>query len=253
MVKNFALIVLTSLFFLIGCSTPRPEGQTEAEILFREAEELVSRKRYMLASEKLNQIRSQHPYSFYATHAELMQANILFDQGNYTESAAAYILFRDFHPRHEQTPFVVWRIAESFYNQLPKTYDRDLSAGAEALKYYREILRLFENSEYASQAVTKIETIEQMQSNRERYIADFYFRTKVYSSARERYLFIVETYREPRLRNHAILRVLESSYRMKERESCLNYSTIYKGLIDSRYESQFRDLSRRCSRLKQES
>lgn len=249
----FLVLALAGLQLFQSCSTPRPEGQTEAEVLFREAEEMVSRRRYLMATEKLNQIRSQHPYSFYATHAELLQANILFEQSNFTEAAAAYILFRDFHPRHEQSAFVVWRIAESFYNQLPPTYDRDLTAGDEALSYYREILRRFESSEYAPQASERINEIEKMKMNRERYVADFYFRTKVFESARTRYLYILESYHDPSLRNHSIIRVLESSLRLKERDECLKYIGRYRGVIDSSYEGRINDYERRCGRLSQES
>ena len=127
--------ILSSLllvFVLASCSTVRPKGKTEAEVLFLEAKFLIEDGRYLMATEKLNSIRSQFPYSYYATHAELLQADILFEQDNYVEAAAAYILFKDFHPRHKKMAYVVWRIAESFNNQRPPTYDRDLSPLYEA-------------------------------------------------------------------------------------------------------------------------
>lgn len=104
-------------------------GSTKAEILFKEAKDLISKSRYIQATEKLNSIRSQYPYSYYATHAELLQADILFSQENYAEAASAYILFRDFHPKYNELGYVIFRISESFYRQLPTTFDRDLSAG----------------------------------------------------------------------------------------------------------------------------
>jgi outer membrane protein assembly factor BamD len=84
---KYLLLVLSLL--VISCATKRPQGQTEAEVLFKEAKELIGKSRYIQATEKLNAIRSQYPYSFYATHAELLQADILFAQENYAESAAA--------------------------------------------------------------------------------------------------------------------------------------------------------------------
>jgi outer membrane protein assembly factor BamD len=218
MIKSLVVLLISLVFY--SCSTPRPEGQTEAEVLFREAEELVSRKRFIMASEKLSTIRSQHPYSIYATRAELLQANILYDQSNFSEAAAAYILFRDFHPRHEQAAFVIWRIGESFYNQLPSTYDRDLTAGDEALRYYRELIRQFSGSEFASTAMDRIETIEKMNVDREKYVADFYFRTKVYDAARLRYLGMIESLSDEFYVSHAKLRALESSLRQNERSTC---------------------------------
>lgn len=251
MKKLIEVLALLPLIFVLSCSTPRPEGQTEAEVLYKEAEELVRRKRFIMASEKLNQIRSQHPYSFYATHAELLQADILFDQSNYTEAAAAYILFRDFHPRHERAAFVVWRIAESFYNQLPPTFDRDLTAGDEALKYYRELIRQHSSSEYIEQAEQRIHRIERMKINREQYVADFYFKTKVYDSARSRYLDIIGTINDQKLINHSMVRVLESSLRLKEKAACENYYQRFLPVADEKLQSTLKSVYNKCTKLKE--
>lgn len=181
------LVCILLSIFVISCATKRPEGSTEAEVLFREAQDLISKKRYILATERLNTIRSQFPYSYYATHAELLQADVLFSQENYPESAAAYILFRDFHPKYENMGYVIFRIAESFYNQLPSTFDRDLSAGAEAIKYYQELLDSYSNSDYVKGAEERISKVTDMMLKKEVYIADFYFKTKDYSAALSRY------------------------------------------------------------------
>ena len=150
------ITILSLIILLSSCATERPTGKTEAEILFKEAKELVDDGHYLMASEKLNTIRSQYPYSFFATGAELLQADILFDQESYVESAAAYILFRDFHPRYKKIDYVVGRIAESYFRQLPSLHDRDLSATSDAIKYYEELLFKYPNSEYAKNGQERI-------------------------------------------------------------------------------------------------
>lgn len=186
-------LVLSFSLIVISCATKRPTGSTEAEILFKEAKELMAKSRYIQATEKLNSIRSQYPYSYYATHAELMQADILFAQENYAEAASAYILFRDFHPKYNELGYVIFRISESFYRQLPATFDRDLSAGVEAIKYYNELIQNYPNTEYVKDAQTRINQIEDMLEKKEIYIADFYFRTKDYEAAKARYEDILKT------------------------------------------------------------
>lgn len=180
------LLLILSVTF-ISCATKRPEGATEAEVLFKEAQSLIKNNRYIQATEKLNTIRSQFPYSFYATHAELLQADVLFSQQSYPESAAAYILFRDFHPKHAEMGYVIFRISESFYRQLPETFDRDLSAGNEAIKYYEELIANYSHTEYAKDAQVRINEIKGMLVKKEVYIADFYFKTKDFSAALARY------------------------------------------------------------------
>ncbi|MGZ3788442.1 MAG: outer membrane protein assembly factor BamD [Bacteriovorax sp.] len=205
------LLVLFLSLLAISCATKRPSGSTEAEVLFKEAKELISKSRYIQATEKLNSIRSQYPYSYYATNAELLQADILFAQENYAEAASAYILFRDFHPKYTELGYVIFRISESFYRQLPSTFDRDLSAGVEAIKYYNELIQSYPNTEYVKDAQTRINQIEDMLEKKEIYIADFYFRTKDYEAAKARYEDVLKTLRNSDERLRILTRIDEAS------------------------------------------
>lgn len=207
--RKFLLLALS--IFVMACATKRPEGSTEAEILFKEAKQLVEKSRYIQATEKLNALRSQYPYSFYATHAELLQADILFAQENYAEAASAYILFRDFHPKYNELGYVVYRISEAFYRQLPDTFDRDLSAGIEAIKYFNELLTTYPTTEYVKDAQARIDQIEDMIEKKEIYIADFYFKTKDYLAAKARYEDILKTLKDEAERTRIIARVEESA------------------------------------------
>lgn len=203
-------LLICLCFITISCATKRPEGATEAEVLFKEAKELVSKSRFIQATEKLNTLRSQYPYSFYATHAELLQADILFSQENYAESAAAYILFRDFHPKYSEMGYVVFRISESFYRQLPETFDRDLSAGIEAIKYFNELTQSYAGTEYAKDALTRVNRIEDMLEKKEIYIADFYFKTKDFVAAKSRYEDILKSLKNNDERTRIANRIEES-------------------------------------------
>lgn len=235
-------------FLLASCSTPRPEGKTEAEILYKEAIQLSEEGRYILATERINTLRSQFPYSFYATHAELLQADILFSQENFVESAAAYILFRDFHPKHEKIPYVLFRIAESFHKQLPDTFDRDLSAAYEAIRYYGELLSLYPNTDYAKNAESKIKEAQDLLLKKEQYIADFYYKTEVYDSARFRYLKILESFNEPKLIEHSLNRVLLASIELEDFDGCLKYYNQFIEKINQEKQNRLTDTALKCRR-----
>lgn len=208
--KLVKFLLLTLSLLVISCATKRPEGSTEAEVLFKEANDLIKKSRYIQATEKLNTIRSQYPYSFYATHAELLQADILFAQENYPEAAAAYRLFRDFHPKYNELGYVIFRISESYYRQLPETFDRDLSAGIEAIKFYEELLQTYGSTDYAKDARERIDQINDMLEKKEIYIADFYFKTGDYSAAKSRYEDILKTLKDENSRSRLMSRIEES-------------------------------------------
>jgi outer membrane protein assembly factor BamD len=239
------LLIFLSLF---SCSSDKPAGKTEAEILYKEAQDLIEAERFILATEKLNQIKTQHPYSFYATPAELLQADVLFLQENYIESAAAYLLFRDFHPRHEKIPYVVFRIAESYYKQIPDTIDRDLEPAIEALKYYDEVIQKYGDTSYRPDAEKKIKQAKQMLREKDLYIADFYFKTKEYSAARYWYLDILETHQDPKTRNHAMLRTVLSTRRLKEWQPCLDYVEKFYQLVDKEAQKAIKSAKDTCQK-----
>ncbi|MCF8058006.1 MAG: outer membrane protein assembly factor BamD [Bacteriovoracaceae bacterium] len=244
------LTIITIAFVLTSCSSPRPKGKTEAEVLYQEASELIDAGRFILATEKLNRIRSKYPYSYYATFAELLGADVLFKQENYAEAAAAYIVFKDFHPKHKKADYVLWKIGESFFKQLPDTFDRDLSSGFEAIKYFKELKRVHKDSEYVKKAEENIGKCEEMIRQKEKYIADFYFKTEVYDAARFRYENIIEVFQEPNVRGHAMVRAIKASVELKDMNYCNQNKGVYSELINSAYKKDLDKALRACLSLK---
>ncbi len=244
--KIFLLLILT---LSLSCSSDSKKGRTEAESLYKEAEELMKADRFILATEKLNLIKTQHPYSFYATPAELLQADVLFLQDNYIEAAAAYLLFRDFHPKHEKIPYVVYRIAESYFKQIPDTIDRDLEPAVESIKYFDEVVQKYSDSSYRIQAQEGIEAAKKMLRQKDQYIADFYFKTYEFKAARYWYLDMIETYQEDqKLRNHAMVRTILASHELKEWDACIDYVEKYYELVDKEFHPEINLVKEKCSK-----
>ncbi len=239
--KFFALLLL-----LISCASDGPEGKTEAEKLFKEAQELIKSERFILANEKLNLIKTQHPYSFYATPAELLQADILFEQENYIEAAAAYMLFRDFHPKHEKAAYVIFKIAESYYMQIPDTVDRDLEPAVESIKYYEEIVQKYSESSFVKDAAEKILKAKKMLREKDLYIADFYFKTDEFLAAKYWYLDIIENHRDKKTRKHAIKRTVLASYRLKEWKNCIEYAQKFASEVDKKVLEEINSTKKMC-------
>jgi len=236
------------LILLASCSTDKPDGKTEAEILYKEAQELMEADRFILATEKLNLIKTQHPYSFYATPAELLQADVLYLQENYIESAAAYLLFRDFHPRHEKIPYVVFRIAESYFEQIPATIDRDLEPALEAIKYYEEVIQKYGDSSYKLTAEKKVNKAKGMLREKDLYIADFYFKTKEFLAARYWYLDILETHNDTKTRNHSMLRTILATSELKEWQPCIDYVEKFYQLVDKEQQKEIKLIKDNCQK-----
>lgn len=207
----------------------------------------MEKGRYILANEKLNALRSQFPYSYYATPAELLQADILFKQENYVESAAAYLVFKDFHPKHKDMAYVIQRIADSFYYQLPTTYDRDLTPGVEAMKHYDDLLRYYGESDYAKEARGRIERVKEMLEDKEVYIADFYYRTKDYEASRARYAEMIPNLTDAKEKEKAMIRVLQASLILKDLPSCEKFYGEYISKVTESMKKELTSIYEKCS------
>ncbi len=228
--KYFSLILI---LLMTSCAVNRPKGSTEAEVLYREAERLMSSERYIMALEKLNLIKSQYPYSYYATSAELLQADILYKQENFEEAAAAYLLFKDFHPKHEKMDYVTFKIAESYYKQKPSTFDRDLTAAKQAIKYFNELRSLYPKSTYLKDAKEKIDECYQMLKDKELYIANFYYKTEDYQSAAFRYKRLLNQFNDDKIKKLASDRLVFIGNKAAMPELCQ--------LVFERYRYLYRD------------
>ena len=243
--KYLLSIALLGLF-LTSCSSKKTEGKTEAEVLYKDANSLIADKRYILATEKLNLLRSQYPYSFYSTHAELLQADILFLQENFVEAAASYILFRDFHPRYKRMPYVVWKIAESFYQQIPSTFDRDLSPALEAIKYFQELVAKYPRSDYSKESRDKIKQASQKLELKEQYIADFYYKTEEYMAAISRYESILKLVKNKDIADHARVRIVEAYLNGEDYQKCLSEGKKYIDTVSENRRNSINNAMNLC-------
>lgn len=245
--KFVQVLKLVLIVILISCgSDEKVKGKTEAEVLYKESKSLIDDGRYIMATEKLNQLKSQYPYSYYATSAELSLADILYLQESYVEASAAYIVFRDFHPKYKELDYVIYKIAESFFKQIPDTYDRDLTSAHESIKYFEELLLKYPGSKYEEESKKKISHCKKMIRSKEKYIADFYFKTKVYSAARYRYLKILREFDDKGLAQHSMSRVIQASYKLGEINECNTYVQKYFDQLGNKHKSKLRKIVKQC-------
>lgn len=82
---------------------------------------------------------------------------------------------------------MIFRIGESYFNELPSSIDRDMTPGTKAIDAYRELAVLYPKSEFQGDAQKHLNECTERLSEKERYIADFYYKRDMYDSAARRY------------------------------------------------------------------
>lgn len=178
---------------LSGCSG-KSVDESDPAVMYKDAEDEISSDHYQIAIDKFKTIRNKFPYSKYAVDAQLRIADVYFLQESYPEAAAAYETFRDLHPKNEKIEYALFRIAKSYYKDIPDPIARDMATAQKAVDAYKDFLKRYPSVSESEEARKDLSDSRFKLAQKELYIADFYFKRAFYSSAKMRYQKIIELY-----------------------------------------------------------
>jgi outer membrane protein assembly factor BamD len=193
------LIVLLTLVGLIsGCGLGRrwfhraPKDRPPEE-LAKEGMEALKKKRYLTAEDTFTKIKDRYPYSEQALMAQIKLADSLYYNEKFDEAQSAYQEFEKLHPTNKAIPYVIYQQALCYYRQRP-TVDRDQSFTHKALAEFRRLQKKFPQSGYAAKAEKyKLRCLEDL-AEHEFYVGMFYFRSRHYASALDRFQALSQQY-----------------------------------------------------------
>jgi outer membrane protein assembly factor BamD len=225
MMKFPRLVGILTLFpaVLIACSSGEKFDTSTPEGAFKQAEEYEKDERYEESIAKYSDVKNKFPYSKLATAAELKVADVNYKREAYIEAQNAYQLFKEFHPKHPQSDYVTFRLAMSYYNQLPSSIDRDLTVAEKAILYFDEVIASYPRSAHVAEAKEKRTSALQMLAKKELYIAQFYSKRAMYDSALKRYEVILKKYPSLGLDAEALYGAALSAVRSGERDRGQQY------------------------------
>ena len=98
---NFRWGFLAGMLLLAGCGgTKDTYVEKPVEDLYNTAMDQLLDKAYDKAAKSFDEVERQHPYSVWATKAQLMSAYALYQGSKYEESIVAAERFIQLHPGH---------------------------------------------------------------------------------------------------------------------------------------------------------
>ncbi len=195
------IIGLVALLVATGCSTIKEEynkifGVEEAgsaQELAWDGMDAYENGKYSKALEKFEKIKDYYPFSKYAILAELKIADAHYKRQEYEEAIFAYENFEQLHPRNEAIPYVIYQIGRSYYDRL-STPDRDPTAAQKALEAFQRLIKRFPQDKYAGRAGEHIDTCQKMLAGHTYRVGLFYYKSKHYKAALQRFLSIISDY-----------------------------------------------------------
>lgn len=217
--RLFTTFLLSSLFILLtSCASSEKIDTNTAEGAYKLGLVYAEDERYEEAIAQFQTVKNKFPYSRFATESELKVADIQFDRENFIEAQNSYQIFKELHPRHPKSDYVTYRLAMSFYKQLPSTIDRDLSLADQAILYFDEVMNSYSTSEYVEKARKKKTESLKMLAEKVLYIADFYFVRDFYDSALNRYEQMLKQYPGLGLNDRALYGAAVSAKKVKNKK-----------------------------------
>ncbi len=226
--RKLNYLALLVIPFIIAACSATDELPDDPAQLFSDAQRYENDERYEEALRRYNDLKNRFPYSNYAVRAKLSIADVYYKQESYAEAQVSYQTFRELHPRHPQTDYVIFRTGMSYFQQLPSSIDRDLTLSHDAISSFDELKKAFPRSTYVKEAEEKRSEALRMLADKEKYIADFYFIRKKWEAALSRYEALYENYREVAHEQIALSRAVISASRFGAKEQAHKYFEILK-------------------------
>jgi outer membrane protein assembly factor BamD len=193
------VLVLLSLVALIsGCGLgKRFFGKNKPDhapdVMTKEGIEQLKKKNYVEAAETFSKVKDRYPYSEEAVLAQLKLADTLYYNRKFDEAYNAYKEFEKLHPSNKAIPYVIYQQALCYFRQRP-TIDRDQTPTEKSLEEFRRLQKKFPQSEYATKAEKYKQKCLSDLAEHEFYVGSFYFRTKHYPSALDRFQALSQEY-----------------------------------------------------------
>ena len=205
-----SLVVFGGLF-LSACAGDKAPDYVElpVDVLYNNAANSLTEGDFKTAATGFDDVERQHPYSPWATKAQLMAAYAYYKDDEYDQAVIAAERFIQLHPGHKDTPYAFYLAAISYYEQIIDV-GRDQRITELALRALREVARRFPKSDYAADARLKMDLAFNHLAGREMEIGRFYQTRREYSGAINRFRVVIEKYQTTSHVPEALHRLVET-------------------------------------------
>lgn len=205
------ILIAASIFVLAACESKDEEIYIEqpVEDLYNLAMDSLAIDEYKKAVKQFDEVERQHPYSVWATRAQLMSAYASYMLNKYDEAIIASERFAQLHPGNRDVAYAYYLIAMCYYEQIADV-GRDQKITEQALGALDEVVRRFPQSEYARDARIKSELTRDHLAGKEMSIGRYHLDRRLYVGAINRFRAVVENYQTTSHVPEALHRLTES-------------------------------------------
>jgi outer membrane protein assembly factor BamD len=205
------MLAAAALAVLAACGAREKQDYVErpVEQLYNSGVDALAAERYATAARAFDEVERQHPYSAWATKAQLMAAYAHYQSNKYDDAIVAVDRFIQLNPSNRDVGYAYYLKALCFYEQITDV-QRDARMTELALRALEEVLRRFPDSAYARDARLKIDLTHDHLAGKEMEVGRFYMGRGQYVGAINRFKTVVDRYQTTSHVPEALHRLVES-------------------------------------------
>ncbi len=197
---------------LAACSGKEDDNKTyveqPVERLYNQALDQLGAGDYRPAAKAFEEVDRQHPYSVWATKAQIMAAFSYYQANKYDDAILALDRFIQLHPGHRDTPYAFYLKALCYYEQIADV-GRDQRITEQALNSLADVVKRFPETGYARDARLKVDLAIDHLGGKEMDVGRFYQKQRQYVAAINRYRMVLEKYQTTTHTPEALHRLVE--------------------------------------------
>jgi outer membrane protein assembly factor BamD len=177
--------------------------------LYNKGLEQMQSGEYRTAAKTFGEVERQHPYSAWATKAQLMQAYAQYQRNAYDEAINAAQRFITLHPGHKDASYAYYLIALCNYEQI-MDIRRDQTKTQKALASLEEVSRRYPGTAYAQDAQAKATLARDHLAGKEMEIGRYYLKKGSYLAGINRFKRVITEYQNTSHTPEALYRLTEA-------------------------------------------
>lgn len=211
MMRCARFLFLLPVLALAACAGGKADkaDNRPVESIYNEAAGALDKKEYDKAATLFEEVERLHPYSQWATQAELMAAFAYYRDGRYDEAVIALDRFIELHPGNKDVDYALYLKALCYYEQISDVA-RDQALTKEALGALETLVRRFPESRYARDAALKRDLTLDHLAGKEMEIGRYYLNRGDVNAALNRFRTVVKDYQTTMHAPEALHRLVES-------------------------------------------
>ncbi len=213
MYKSMKKFIVSALsFLLIACSSNdsvnTPQVEDNVDVLYNRAAAALDNEDYLAATKYFEEVERQHPYSKWATQAQLMAAYAYYEGQRYDEALIALDRFIQLHPGNKDIDYAHYLRALCFYEQISDVR-RDQFLTQESMNAFDTLIRRFPESRYTRDAKLKRDLTLDHLAGKEMEIGRYYLVRGHVNAALTRFQTVVRDYQTTTHAAEALHRIVE--------------------------------------------